>query len=87
MATYHRVGIFMAVTLNAAIAALIYYRVGRDHLFEIAQNGSAGPFSPVIGTLNGMVPVALTLIVLGTAVWVIAGGVQRERGVARGPRR
>lgn len=87
MATYHRMGVFILVTINVAIAGLIYYRVGQDHLFDIAMNASAGPFSSIIPMLAGMVPVVLALIEFATAVWVIAGGVQEERAVARGPRR
>lgn len=80
-------GILIRVTIAVAISTLIYYRIGQDHLFDIAQNGSSGPFTEVIALLVGIVPVALAIIELGTILWVIAGGVQRERAVMRGPRR
>lgn len=79
-------GILIRVTIGVAIATLIYYRVGQDHLFDIAQS-NPGPFTEIIGLLVGIVPIALALIELGTVLWVIAGGVQRERAVMRGPRR
>lgn len=86
MTTWRRMSIWFQVTIAVAIATLIYYRVGQDHLFDMVTNGS-GPFVSSIGLLAGVVPVALAIIELGVTVWVIAGGVQEERGVARGPRR
>lgn len=87
MVTYQRMAVLIVVTVNVAIATLIYYRIGQDHLFEIARNSGSGPFTEVIGMLAGIAPVALAIIELGTILWVIAGGVQEERAVMRGPRR
>lgn len=88
MATYRRMGVLFKVIIVVAIVAGIYYRVFKDHLFDLAVSKHSGPFSSAIQTLDVIVPVALSIIVLGTALWVIAGGVQEERSVMRGgPRR
>lgn len=88
MATYRRMGVLFKVVVMEAVIAIVYYRVFRDHLMGLATNDFQGPFSSLISMLDAFVPVALAIILLGVAVWVIAGGVQEERSVMRGgPRR
>ena len=86
MATWQRVAILIAVTIANSIAGIIYYRVGVAELFPMATGGSSGPFTPAVQTLSTLVPLVLVVIELGVIVWVIAGGVQRERSRVRGPR-
>jgi hypothetical protein len=86
MATWQRVAILIAVTIANSIAGIIYYRVGVAELFPMATGPSSGPFTPAVTTLSTLVPLALVVIELGVIVWVIAGGVQRERSRVRGPR-
>jgi len=86
MATWQRFGILVAVTIANSIAAIIYYRVGVAELFPMATGASSGPMTPAVTTLQTLVPVVIAVIELGVIVWVIAGGVQRERSRVRGPR-
>jgi len=86
MAAWQRFAILIAVTIANAIAGIIYYRVGVEHLFPMAQGGSSGPFTPAVNSLETLVPIVIAVIQLGVVVWVIAGGVQKERSRVRGPR-
>lgn len=82
MGYVQRLALAFTVTIGVAVTAIIYFRVGNS-LFELAQTG--GPFDPVIPMLEALVPVALVIILGGTWLWVIYGGVQqkRRRGVVR----
>jgi len=77
-----RLALAFTVTIGVAVTAIIYFRVGNS-LFDLAQTG--GPFDSVIPMLEVLVPVALVIILGGTWLWVIYGGVQRKRrrGVTR----
>jgi hypothetical protein len=86
MAAWQRFAILIAVTIANAITGIIYYRVGVEHLFARAQGASAGPFTPAVGTLETLVPIVIAVIQLGVVVWVVVGGVQKERSALRGPR-
>lgn len=83
MATWQRFLVLMATTIAIGIGGIIYYRVGVDALFPMAQGG---PFTPVIDQMTVLVPLILALIEVGVAAWAIAGGVQQERTRVRGPR-
>ena len=85
MATYLRAIVLMMVTIGVGISGTIYYRVGVDHLFPLATGEHSGPFSSTINVMEWIVPLTLAILWLGTAAWVVAGGVQEER--ARGVRR
>jgi len=86
MAAWQRFAILIVVTVANAIAGIIYYRVGVEHLFPMAQGGSSGPFTPAVGTLETLVPIVIAVIQLGVVVWVVVGGGQKERSALRGPR-
>lgn len=82
MGYVQRLALAFTVTIGVAVTAIIYFRVGNS-LFDLAQTG--GPFDSVIPMLEALVPVALVLLLGGTWLWVIYGGVQRKRrrGVVR----
>jgi len=82
MGYVQRLALAFTVTIGVAVTAIIYFRVGNS-LFDLAQTG--GPFDSVIPMLEALVPVALVIILGGTWLWVIYGGVQRKRrrGVVR----
>jgi hypothetical protein len=86
MASWVRFAVLIAVTVANAIAGIIYYRVGVEHLFPMAQGGSSGPFTPAVNQLETLVPIVIAVIQLGVIIWVIVGGVQKERSRVRGPR-
>lgn len=83
MATYHRIAIFIMVTIGVSITGVIYYRIGQGELFAMATEQFSGPFSSVISQLATLVPIILAIIEVGVAVWVISGGVQQERARVR----
>ena len=82
MGYVQRLALAFTVTIGVAVTAIIYFRVGNS-LFDLAQTG--GPFDSVIPMLEALVPAALVIILGGTWLWVIYGGVQqkRRRGVVR----
>jgi hypothetical protein len=86
MAAWQRFAILIAVTIANAIAGIIYYRVGVAELFPMATGASSGPFTPAVTTLETLVPIVIAVIQLGVVVWVVVGGVQKERSRVRGPR-
>lgn len=86
MATWRRMVIVLVVAIGSSISGIIYYRVGRAHLFQLATGEMSGPFTPAVELLDVMVPAALTTLMLGTVAWAIAGGVQEERSRVRGRR-
>jgi len=86
MATWARMAIFFQVTLLSAITGIIYYRVGVAELFPRATGQHSGPFSPVIGNVQLIVPVVLVAAIMGTGLWALAGGVQKERARVGGRR-
>jgi len=87
MSVARRFAVVFAVTIAVAVSALIFYRVGVDALFPVAQNGSSGPASSVIDLMAWAIPLSLVVIELGTIAWAIGGGVQEERARVRGGRR
>jgi len=88
MATWKRMAVLMATTIIVAIAAVIYYRVGVAHLFPMVYNQHDGPATSAVRMLDWMVPIALSVLELGVALWALSGGVQEERARSsmRGPR-
>jgi len=78
MVAWRRMGVFFAVTVAVAVAALIYYRVGVAHLFPMIRGQFSGPFTSAINLLDWAVPLSLVILELGTAAWALSGGVQRE---------
>jgi len=86
MATWQRMAIWMWVTLGCAVSGIIHYRVGVAHLYPMATEEYPGPFSGPVESLEYLVPIVLVLIILGTGIWAMAGGVQEERARVRGRR-
>jgi len=76
MATWVRMMFWVQVVIATGASGIIYYRVGVAHLFPMTDGG---PWSGAVDTLEIIVPGVLALIVLGIAMWVIAGSVQDER--------
>jgi len=86
MASWVRFALLISWTVAASVGGIIYYRVGVEHLFPMAQGEFAGPFTPAVNQLETLVPITVVVIELGLIIWVIAGGVQKERSRVRGPR-
>jgi len=80
-----RVVLAVSVTIAMSFVALIHFRVGVPHLYPLATQDVAGPFSHVVVTLEFIVPIAIAGITLATWGWVLVGPVQQERTVRRGP--
>jgi len=79
---WRRFGVGMAVTIMVAIVATIYYRAFIP-LRDLAQGDHSGPFTKAVTTADLMVPTILLIVLFGTWVWVLSGGVQRERARVR----
>jgi hypothetical protein len=83
MPTWARMAVFFAVSIGCSIAGIIYYRIGRAHIFPLARNEFSGPMSSSVEMLDVVVPVALVAILFGTGLWALGGGVQEERARVR----
>lgn len=86
MSTIKRVWFAIRVNIAMALAALIHFRVGVDHLYPMGTTEHTGPFSTYAGALEGIVPIAIALAILASWAWVIYGSVQEEQKRAVRPR-
>jgi uncharacterized membrane protein YozB (DUF420 family) len=68
----------MQVTVMMAVAAIIHLRVGVPHLYPLAHEFN-GPFTPVVDSLEQIVPITIMIILLATWAWVFYSPVQQER--------
>jgi hypothetical protein len=76
-----------ASTVAVAVAGLVYARVG-TLIIDMGLNGDmGGPFNPILERVQTVVPILLSAILVGVAVYLLVGGVQRERSVDRRPPR
>ena len=83
MLTYLRFALL--TTILVAVQAIIYFRVGQAHLFDMVGEG---PFSGVIGQMEAVIPITLGLWLLAAWGLVFWSRVQRERSrVVGGVRR
>lgn len=71
----------MKMTVAMSFAAVIHFRVGVEQLYPMARTDFSGPYSPVIDTLEFIVPLAIVIILLATWAWVLYSPIQRERNV------
>ena len=83
MGTWRRMAVLTVVTIAIAAVGIIYYRVGVAHLFPLATQTHAGPYSHVVDLLDWIVPVTLAIIELATILWAIGAGVKEERARVR----
>jgi hypothetical protein len=70
-----------AVTI--ATVGLIYARVGKVLIALGLEGPFGGPFNPLLEQVDTIVPILLSAMLVGVAVYVVVGGVQRERTVNR----
>jgi hypothetical protein len=82
MATYRRAVFAIATTIAVAVVGIIYYRAFQP-LAELATGQHSGPATTAVTTADVLVPTTLLIVLLGVWVWVLAGGVQRERARVR----
>jgi hypothetical protein len=74
------------VTFLMGLAAIIHFRIGVDYLYPMATNDFTGPFSSYADALEGVVPVAIGVVLVATWAWVIYSAVQEEKKRAVRPR-
>lgn len=78
-----RLAYVAAGSIANAVVGIIYYRIGVNNVFDLAQNAHSGPFTIVVTRLELMVPIILAIIQLFLLAYLIIGGVQQERTQAR----
>lgn len=87
MSLIRRYWFAIKVSVLMGVVTIVHFRVGVDHLYPMATNDFAGPFSSVVNTLEFLVPLAVVVIVGATWFWVLVSPVQEERVVRRRVRR
>lgn len=87
MSQLRRYWFAIKVTIAMGVVAIAHFRVGVNQLYPMAQNTFSGPFTPVVNTLEFIVPLAIVGIVGVTWLWVLISPVQEERVVRRRVRR
>jgi hypothetical protein len=77
-----RIQFALIVTIVDMTMAIIHFRVGVAFLYPLARD-HPGPFSPLIGQLEAVIPLVLMLALLFVWGYVVYGAVQDERSVNR----
>jgi hypothetical protein len=77
-----RVQFALIATIVDMVMAIVHYRIGVAYLYPTARN-HPGPFSPLIGQLEAVIPLVLMLGLLFPWAYVVYGAVQDERSVQR----
>lgn len=78
MSVWRRLAIAGKVWIAIAAVAILYYQVFQQWMKPLAADYS-GPFDPVIGHVDTVVPIALVTIGTGITVWVMVASAQEER--------
>jgi len=73
-----RIQITLATIIAVGFVGLLYIEIGLP-LINMATGEFSGPFSSVANQIDTVVPLVLSLILLGMVVWLIASSVQEER--------
>lgn len=79
MSASKRMMVGAQVVLTCGVAGIIHYRVFLPKLYPLATGRFSGPWTQPVEILANLVPTLLLVIVFGTFVWVVAGGIQKER--------
>lgn len=85
MSTWRRLVIAAQIWIAIGAVAILYYQVFKLHTQPMAEGEHSGPFTPVVGQVDTIVPVVLMAIGVGVLVWVLVGAVQDERSRNRRP--
>jgi hypothetical protein len=83
MGVWSRGWFAFGTSVAVATVGLVYARVGKV-LIDLGLEGPfGGPFNPLLERVDSVVPVLLAAMIVGVAVYLVVGGVQRERTVNR----
>lgn len=74
-------------TITMAFAALVHFRLGVNHVYPLAQNDFAGPFTHAVDLVETVVPIAIAILLVVVWVWVVISPIQEEQRVRRRVRR
>lgn len=73
-----RVQITLATVVAVGFVGLLYIEIGLP-LINMATGEFDGPFSDIANQIGTVIPLVLSLLLLGIVVWLIASSVQEER--------
>lgn len=78
--------VVVATVIAVSFVALLYVEVALP-LIKMGSDGGqlTGPFSVIVTRVETMVPLVISLLLLGIVVWMVVSTVQRERSVSRRP--
>jgi len=79
MSTWQRMMVGSLIIIADAVSAIVYYRVFRPTLYPLATDDFEGPMSTAVETADALVPTLLLVILFATMVWILVGGLQKER--------
>jgi len=81
-----RIRLTLSVLVSVGFVSLLYVEVGIPLIEMGSGDGDlTGPFSESISQVETIVPLVLSVLLLGAVVWLIASSVQEE--TRRRPRR
>jgi hypothetical protein len=79
MSASKRMMVAAKIILGCGVAGIIHYRVFLPKLEPLATGQFSGPWNQPVIMLKSLVPAVLLVIVFGTLVWVLVGGIRKER--------
>jgi cation transport ATPase len=79
-----RMRVVTASVISIGFVAILYEEIAKQ-LIQRAANQN-GPFSQLAGQVETIVPLVLVLLLLVMLLWLVVGGVQKEKSVRRRPR-
>lgn len=74
-----RIRVTLAVLISASLIGLLYVEVALPLINMGTGDGQfTGPFSDVLSQVETVVPLVISLLLLGIVVWLLASSVQEE---------
>lgn len=73
-----RIQVAAIFEFSVVLLALVYATAG-EAILTYAQDQPDGPFSPVIGNLDALMPPLIGLLLLAPLVWLLVAPYQKER--------
>ena len=82
MSQWQRFGYALFGTIALAVLAIVWFRVGVEHLIPLVE-AHPGPFDQPVTWMETIVPACILILLLALWAWVLVGSVQEERSGRR----